>query len=354
MAGDDHGLWLKLAMIMFLTWSLLFYGVRLWGRLRVKTAASDDVVVTCALAISFVGQGIMYTAVHKGYGKRSESLSTDALHSIHKYIYAAHYIYVISVGTTRVASALSIEHIAQQGPYTRRARAMAWLSGAWTFTSLLVVAIRPPYMRPWLAADGQSTMFSRWIGVEATGLAVEVALWALAIHLVMSLQMQQNRRIFIIAAFGFPAILTAGALHFSIIATSVTALKPFLTVFDQPKFGYGRSAESGDPYYKLEMFRRVNRQLDVEDDSANWRPHQGSSERSILSEPDKVMTRKRGDSDGDDRSRPYHGSANRPPRARDPTFGDVTFLQTHTWERLLIQKTTEFVVRYEEDKSVER
>lgn len=150
------------------------------------------------------------------------------------------------------------------------------------------------------------------------------------------------------------AILTAGALHFSIIATSVTALKPFLTVFDQPKFGYGRSAESGDPYYKLEMFRRVNRQLDVEDDSANWRPHQGSSERSILSEPDKVMTRKRGDSDGDDRGRPYHGSANQPPRARDPTFGDVTFLQTHTWERLLIQKTTEFVVRYEEDKSVER
>ena len=49
MAGDDHRLWLKLAMIMFLTWSILFYGVRLWGRLRVKTAASDDVVVTCAL-----------------------------------------------------------------------------------------------------------------------------------------------------------------------------------------------------------------------------------------------------------------------------------------------------------------
>ena len=80
---------------------------------------------------------------------------------------------------------------------------MAWLSGAWTVTSLLVVAIRPPYMSPWLAADGQSTMFSRWIGVEATGLAVEVALWALAIHLVMSLQMQRNRCIFIIAAFGF-------------------------------------------------------------------------------------------------------------------------------------------------------
>lgn len=49
MAGDDHGPWLKSAMIIFLTWSILFYGVRLWGRLRVKTAASDDVVVTCAL-----------------------------------------------------------------------------------------------------------------------------------------------------------------------------------------------------------------------------------------------------------------------------------------------------------------
>lgn len=97
------------------------------------------------------------------------------------------------------------------------------------------------------------------------------------------------------------AIFTAGALHFSIIATSVTALKPFITVFDQPKFGYGRSAESGDPCYKLEMFRRVNRQLDVQDDSAKWRPCQGSSGRSILSEPDKVITRERGDGESDDR-----------------------------------------------------
>lgn len=49
MSGDDHGLWLKLAMIMFLTWSVLFYGVRLWAKLRVKTTGADDVAVTCAL-----------------------------------------------------------------------------------------------------------------------------------------------------------------------------------------------------------------------------------------------------------------------------------------------------------------
>lgn len=49
MAGDDHGPWLTLAMIMFLTWSILFYWVRIWAKLRVKTAGNDDWAVTAAL-----------------------------------------------------------------------------------------------------------------------------------------------------------------------------------------------------------------------------------------------------------------------------------------------------------------
>lgn len=53
MAGDDHGPWLTTAMIIFLTWSILFSLVRLWAKLRVKTAGWDDATVSIAL----VGQG---------------------------------------------------------------------------------------------------------------------------------------------------------------------------------------------------------------------------------------------------------------------------------------------------------
>ncbi len=46
---NNRGHWLNLAMIIFLTWSVLFYCVRVWAKIRVKTMGSDDVVVTCAL-----------------------------------------------------------------------------------------------------------------------------------------------------------------------------------------------------------------------------------------------------------------------------------------------------------------
>lgn len=82
------------------------------------------------------------------------------------------------------------------------ARLLAYLSAVWGAVALLVAAIRPPYLSPWLAVDGKNTMFVRWIVVEAGGMVVEALLWALSIHLVWSLQMQRNRRVFIVAAFG--------------------------------------------------------------------------------------------------------------------------------------------------------
>ncbi|KAJ3494565.1 hypothetical protein NLG97_g4000 [Lecanicillium saksenae] len=389
MAGDDHGSWLTLAMIIFLTWSILFYWVRLWAKLRVKTVGADDWAVTCALAISIVHQGLMYTAINKGYGKKSELLSTDTLDAVSKYIYAGHFFYIIPVGVSKVASAFFVEQVAHHGPHSGPARIMAWVSGAWTIASLLVVAIRPPYLSPWLAMDGQATMFSRWVGVEATGLVVEVALWGLATHLVWSLQMQQNRRVFIVGAFGFrllliaivagrlyfldprrngdvnhssiiAAIFTSGALQFSILATSVTALKPFLTVFNQPMYTVGsaglagRSADSGDPYYKLEMFRRVDRNVEISDDSANWRPDHGSAQRSITAEPGKVFVRQKKNEGSVDRSRPYTGSANRPPRAALSSADDAASAQTDASDRMIIQKTTEVMVRYEDSKPNKR
>lgn len=155
------------------------------------------------------------------------------------------------------------------------------------------------------------------------------------------------------------AIFTAGALQFSIVATSVTALKPFLTVFNQPMFAYGsggivgRSADSGDPYYKLEMFRRVDRKVEISDDSANWRPDQGSAQRSITAEPGRAFTRVRREGDSGDRSRPYKGSATRPPRAAR-TSDDAASAQTDGSERMIIQKTTEVMVRYEDDDPRQR
>lgn len=135
------------------------------------------------------------------------------------------------------------------------------------------------------------------------------------------------------------------------MATSVTALKPFLTVFSQPMFAYGsggiigRSADSGDPYYKLEMFRRVNRQIEISDDSANWRPDHPTTNRSITAQPDKAFVRHRREDHADESARPYHGSANRPPRAANRSAASD---DDDASDRMIIQKTTEVTVLYED------
>lgn len=150
-------------------------------------------------------------------------------------------------------------------------------------------------------------------------------------------------------------ILTSGALQFSIIASSVTALKPFLTVFNQPVFAYhgaisGRSADSADPYYKLEMFRRVDRKVEVTDDSANWRPDHNSTQRSITAQPGKALTRTRSEGNqGASSSQAHNGYANGPPKAANGSFisegGESA--DTGASDIMIIKKTTEVMVRYE-------
>ena len=44
--------------------------------------------------------------------------------------------------------------------------------------------------------------YYRWIAVEAVGLAIEVALWALSVALIWGLQMRLHKRAMILASFG--------------------------------------------------------------------------------------------------------------------------------------------------------
>ncbi|KAM3545562.1 hypothetical protein ARSEF1564_001556 [Beauveria bassiana] len=386
MASDDHGPWLTLAMIIFLTWAILFYAVRLWAKLRIKTIGADDWAVTGALILSIACQGIMHSAVSKGYGKRSDSLSADALDSINKRIYIGQFFYIVSVGLTRVASAFLVEQVAQHGPHTRPARMLAGLSGTWALLCLLMTAIRPPFSSPWIAVDGGRTMFWRWLAIEIGGLVVEIALWALVIRLVWSLQMQLSKRSLIVAVFGFrllllpivitrlyylapsnnddlnqssiiAAIYTAAALQFSIVATSFTALKPFLTVFRQPVVAYGSiggifgpSANPGEPGCKLKLFHRVKHGPQGSDHSATWRPDQGSAQQSITAQPGRAVTRKRRDDTDDDRESLHNSCMNLPRRATNRVMEDSVSTQTDESDRMIVQRTTEVTVFYEHNK----
>lgn len=147
------------------------------------------------------------------------------------------------------------------------------------------------------------------------------------------------------------AIFTTSVLQFSIIATSVTALKPFLTVFKQPVVAYGRSTDSSGTNGKLEMFHRINRHKGLSDDSFNRRTDQsGSGRRSMTAEPSKAVTRMSRDGAGGENGRPYHISSSQPPRLMDPIADDGPFTMGYT-SQLDIHKMTEVVVHYEDQQA---
>ncbi|KAM3457684.1 hypothetical protein NHJ6243_007705 [Beauveria neobassiana] len=280
MASNDHGPWLTLAMIIFLTWAILFYAVRLWAKLRIKTIGADDWAVTGALILSIACQGIMHSAVSKGYGKRSDSLSADALDSINK--------------------------------LSKRSLIVA----VFGFRLLLlpIVITRLYYLAPSNNDDlNQSSIIA--------------------------------------------AIYTAAALQFSIVATSFTALKPFLTVFRQPVVAYGSiggifgpSANPGEPGCKLKLFHRVKHGPQRSDHSANWRPDQGSAQQSISAQPGRAVTRKRRDDTDDDRESLYNSRMNLPRRATNRAMDDSVSAQTDESDRMMIQRTTEVTLFYEHNK----
>ncbi|KAM3508513.1 hypothetical protein MY11210_006688 [Beauveria gryllotalpidicola] len=282
MANDDHGPWLTLAMILFLAWAILFYGVRLWAKLRIKTIGADDWAVTGALVLSIICQGIMHSAVGKGYGKRSDSLSADALDSINK--------------------------------LSRRSLIIA----AFGFRLLVLPLV---IMRLY--------------------------------HLAPSNNDDLNHSSII------AAIYTAAVLQLSIVATSVTALKPFLAVFRQPMLAYGsiggmlgRSADLGESGCKLKMFHRVRRLPEGSGDSASWWPDQHpSAERSITAEPGRAVTRKGRDDGGHDGERLYHHSfMNLPRRATNRAMDDGASTETDESDGMIIQRTTKVTVLYKHNK----
>lgn len=46
------------------------------------------------------------------------------------------------------------------------------------------------------------SQFIRWLGIEITGILIELALWGIATHLVWGIQLKVSKRIMIVCAFG--------------------------------------------------------------------------------------------------------------------------------------------------------
>ncbi|KAJ4145326.1 hypothetical protein LMH87_004181 [Akanthomyces muscarius] len=402
---ENRASWLTAPMGMFLAWSASTFLIRAWAKLRTKTWGLDDYCLSLSLATIVVHVACTYRAIHFGYGKPLAAIEPEHRPILEKLLYITEFLYVLAQGLCRASASLFISHMAQSGPQTRPARALAGVSGVWTAASALAIAIRGNIGRPWSTLDGTQPLFTRWLSIEITGVVIELSIWLLAAHLVWSLQMTLRKRIYILGAFGVklllivfigfrlkylaparnwdptltsivPSIFTQAVLHFSIIASCVTTLKPFLRHFDptyvlesadvssSKRSRTSTTNPSRDPYYRLGTMNRPNRSRDDPNDNINWRPYQGptQSDRYAKAYHDSTATQSSQSSKEGTLSRLARtistslGSGTQSKQSsatRSNHIGDTASMRTDASDRIIIERTTEVSVEHE-DSPAER
>ncbi|KAF5136352.1 hypothetical protein E5D57_000112 [Metarhizium anisopliae] len=204
------------------------------------------------------------SAIHRGYG-----LPMDLIPREDQLVVAQ--LYIFALGLSKISTALFVIHLAYSGPQIRPGYVLVGVTAIWTVGSMLVVALRGHRRHPWQTLDGTTTMYIRWIVVEATGLIIEFLLILLSLSLVSSLQLKAQKRLVILSAFAarlfphvgpvlttnrliplvaarlwllspgvnanptntsiVPSIITQATLHFSVLSASITSLRPFLRTF---------------------------------------------------------------------------------------------------------------------------
>ncbi|KAM3552774.1 hypothetical protein ARSEF4850_007229 [Beauveria asiatica] len=246
---EVQGLWLASCMGIFFGWAFLAWLVRVWAKLRTHVWTLDDYAICGSMRDkSTDGKSHQPPMTIKAETDRRQNL------------YLGQVFYIISLGLGRVSAALFIAYISDSGPHIQPAQSLAVVTVLWTASSLLVICMRGNIAQPWKVLDGSHGMFRRWLGVEVSGIFIELVLCGMAAHLVWGTQLKTSKRILVICAFGArllvvvlvaarlgfldprvntgPArgatmadFLTEACVHFSIIAGSATTLKPLLMSF---------------------------------------------------------------------------------------------------------------------------
>lgn len=177
-----------------------------------------------------------------------------------------------------------------------------------------------------------------------------------------------------------PALLTQAVLHFSIIASCVTTLKPFLRHFDptyvlesaeintskRSRVSTTTTNPSRDPYYRLEPVNRSNRSRGGEpNDNISWRPYQGPTQPDRHAEAyhdSKATQSSQSSKEGPlaRLSRTISSSlksgtqSKQSSATRSNNRVDSESMQTDGSDRMIIERTTEVVVQHEEPRAVRK
>ncbi|TKA82757.1 hypothetical protein B0A55_01092 [Friedmanniomyces simplex] len=230
-----------------------------------------------ALAAALTQPIFVCYAVRRGYGSSWDTISGGDKPSIETALFASQILYVVSLGATRISTGFFTANVlARDLRSIAISRGFTGLCATWTAAFMFAVALRGNLTAPWQTRNNSSPMWIRWVAVETSGFACDIAAAALVAYTVHGLQMARSKKIAVFALLNsrlvlgipiglrlyyiprnvenyLPADLMSHVLiGTTIILASVTFIKPVLRPFDPSTFG-SQASRSGLFRYTTEV-----------------------------------------------------------------------------------------------------
>ncbi|EXJ88941.1 hypothetical protein A1O3_02005 [Capronia epimyces CBS 606.96] len=355
--NNESGLILILTALS-LSFVLVSFAIRLYVRLPPRLWKSDDNILTAATALSCVQTSLVFYEVHLGLGNRKVIENNDeASNRIKKYYFANDFLYLVVLFFSKAAVGSLFLRLTRQRGHVRWIWSILGLCAAWIVLSVLLISIGCSWEKTF------TVPFGRWLAVGITDSLTELAFVVMAGFLVKGLRMSKVQKGTVVFAFGLrllavPAlairlyylnpstladnhslalslavVCTQVQLGYGVMAASVTVLKPFMVVYEKPPgstdYLTGRNKTYG------------NATNDSEHVSFKMKPVARSTE---VSEKRAV-----GGATTTDPTQPYaayHATAAASGREKDHDS-----IHSHDSRRLIIERKTDWSVRYEEAES---
>ncbi|OAA69811.1 hypothetical protein ISF_03081 [Cordyceps fumosorosea ARSEF 2679] len=305
--------------------------VRVWARRRTRRWDVDDYAYTAAFIVAVAHAVLTSFCIANGYGHRAQELNASNLDAVQigqrKAYYVAQLTYVLCFGLARMSCALSVSFAAHGTSLVWPARTTAALAGVWAVASVLCLALIDNADRPWTGIETKSIFF-RWLGIESTGVLLELSLFILSTSVVWNIPLAPPRRLQLAAVFGIrlflipvisarliflqplsssapawtataPTLLTEAALSLSVtIGCAVAALHPKAANVNEEEGGPTTLSKmgGGERYYRLDRLHsspskhgggaralrvgRLRTRYRPVTPDLDWKPYQGFTEAS--------------------------------------------------------------------------
>ncbi|GAB1732402.1 hypothetical protein NU195Hw_g741t1 [Hortaea werneckii] len=261
--ADHHGSWVIICNAFGLVVGLISLAIRAYIRGKVSPPfAIDDWILAGATFLALIQCGLVFEAVHDGFGQSMKLISADKLVYLQKLLYTSDLFYIFTIYGAKSSVILLYRRIAPDRAHSLVAWAGLSLTLLFGIMSIFLVALRCDLSQPWLQYDAQCTSLSaQWAAVTAFDVISEALLVGMSVHLVWKLQMPLARKGKVVLAFAlrFPLIpvsivrleyineelgssnptltgavagvLTQLAIFYSLMAATLPCLRPFLAGF---------------------------------------------------------------------------------------------------------------------------